>query len=533
MKKSVILTIILLMSIALIGLTSFQLYWINNAIELNKKAFKKNVITSLNQVVSGLERREVARMAYSKITSFFNISDQKYRFFYGEKGNQVNGERRIYIGNDSLRINEQVEIFPSPPPPPKRELERAKSEEKQAEHEQRRLSHEVRQVIIDEDGDTLTDNIHENSERIYKKSQLVSVVMEELIASDELMHDRINMDELDSILYETLLSQGIEIEYEFAVFNSKTDSLFSKKNIFDLEKLKRSELKAALFPNDIFNNSSFLVVNFPSQTTFLYKQIWSTLLASALFLIIIIGCFAYSIYIIFRQKKLSEVKNDFINNMTHELKTPIATVSLAVEALNEKEMRGNETTLLRYLGIIKEENNRLFNQVEKVLQSAQLDKEKLILKMESFSIHELITNAVEKSMITIESKEGKLNLDLAATNDQIFGDRHHLTNVLHNLIDNAIKYSQDTPKLLISTKNLPNGIEMEVQDKGIGMTKDTLKRIFDKFYRVSTGDRHDVKGFGLGLSYVKAIIEQHGGEIKVDSELGKGSSFKIYLPHGE
>ncbi|HNP19553.1 MAG TPA: HAMP domain-containing sensor histidine kinase [Fulvivirga sp.] len=512
MKRRTIIIIIALMTLALVGLTSFQVYWINNAIKINKQVFKENVVASLKQVVTGLERREVAKVANTHVTSFYSIAEKQYKFIYKEEGIKPNGEKYVIYDHDSIPLRRwQYEEIP---PPPKKVSEFTPKEETPFKIE----------VIPD----SLVKN---SSRRIYSKTQMVNVVIEQLTNQEFAFHKRIDLKEIDSLLKQTLINQGIDIHYEFAVWNAKTDSLLTISNETEPGQLKQTELKAALFPNDIFNNSNYLLLHFPNQTSFLYKQIWTSLAASLMFIIIIVSCFSYAIYEIFRQKKLSEIKNDFINNMTHELKTPIATVGLAVEALNEKEMRSNEPTLLRYLGMIRDENTRLSNQVEKVLQSALLDKDTFIMKQDPVNLHQLITNATDKALMTIKHVNGTINLNLAATNDLIYGDAHHLTNVLHNLIDNAIKYSENAPHLTVSTENTATGIIMTIADKGIGMSKDALKRIFDKFYRVSTGNRHDIKGFGLGLSYVEAVVERHEGNIEVESTLGKGSTFKIYLPH--
>ncbi len=515
MKRRTIIIIIALMTLALVGLTSFQVYWINNAIKINKQVFKENVVASLKQVVSGLERREVAKVANTHVTSFYSIAEKQYKFIYKEEGIKANGEKYVIYDHDSVPLRRwQYEEIP-PPPPPKNKSEFSPA--------QKDAPFKI-EVIPD-------SSVDNSKRRIYSKTQMVNVVIEQLTNQEFAFHKRINLNEIDSLLKQTLFNQGIDIHYEFAVWNAKTDSILTINNKAEAAQLKQTELKAALFPNDIFNNSNYLLLHFPNQTSFLYKQIWTSLAASLIFIIIIVSCFSYAIYEIFRQKKLSEIKNDFINNMTHELKTPIATVGLAVEALNEKEMRSNEPTLLRYLGMIKEENTRLSNQVEKVLQSALLDKDTFIMKHDPVNLHQLITNATDKSLMTIKHVKGTINLSLTASNDLIYGDAHHLTNVLHNLIDNAIKYSENAPHLTVSTENTANGIVMTIADKGIGMSKDALKRIFDKFYRVSTGNRHDIKGFGLGLSYVEAVVERHEGNIEVESTLGKGSTFKIYLPH--
>lgn len=519
MKGSTIWTIIILMSVALVGLTSFQVYWINNAIQLNKKTFKENVISSLHQVASTLERREVAEMATSNMFAFYTKDKTQLHYEFKQEGFFADGKRYIYINHDSIA------------PPPEEPPHPARVDDvRPVTILKHRIPSPAESIEIIVEGDTLTGSSRDSTFRVMAKAEMVNVVLENLMGPTTGPGRRINLDRVDSLLKKSFLSKGIDLHYQYAVWNADENKFLSKQKE-DPSVLKKTEFKAALFPNDIFENANFLLVNFPNQTSFLYKQIWTTLVASILFILIIVTCFSYAIYIIFRQKKLSDIKNDFINNMTHELKTPIATVSLAVEALNEKEMRSNEGTLLRYLGMIKDENTRLFNQVEKVLQSALLDKESFSIKQEKLSMHQLINQATANLMIAIEDRKGKLELHLNAMKDSLIGDEHHLSNVLRNLIDNAIKYSSEAPSISISTASNDSAFEINVQDNGIGMSKDTVKRIFDKFYRVPTGNRHDVKGFGLGLSYVKTIVDKHGGEIHVDSSLGKGSNFKITLPY--
>ncbi|MTI38476.1 sensor histidine kinase [Fulvivirga lutimaris] len=518
MKGSTIWTIIILMSVALVGLTSFQVYWINNAIQLNKKTFKENVISSLHQVATTLERREVAEMASSNMFSFYSKDNGQLRYEFKQEGFFSDGRRYVYINHDS--------IMPPPDPPHPSKVDVVKP----ITVLKHRIPNPSERIEIVVEGDTLSGPSRDSTFRVLAKAEMVNVVIENMMGPKE-AHRRIDLDRVDSLLKKSLQSKGIDLHYQYAVWDADENQYLSKEKE-DPSELKKSEYRAALFPNDIFENANFLLVNFPNQTSFLYKQIWTTLVASILFILIIVTCFSYAIYIIFRQKKLSDIKNDFINNMTHELKTPIATVSLAVEALNEKEMRANESTLLRYLGMIKDENTRLFNQVEKVLQSALLDKDSFSIKQEKLSMHQLITQATANLMIAIEDKKGKLELRLDAMKDSLIGDEHHLSNVLRNLIDNAIKYSAEKPSISISTTSTDNAFEINVRDNGIGMSKDTIKRIFDKFYRVPTGNRHDVKGFGLGLSYVKTIVDKHEGQIEVDSSPGKGSNFKITLPYG-
>lgn len=240
--------------------------------------------------------------------------------------------------------------------------------------------------------------------------------------------------------------------------------------------------------------------------------------------------FGYSVRTIMKQKKLSEMKSDFINNMTHELKTPIATISLASEALNDKDIQQLPDMRDRYLKVISDENGRLAEQVERVLNMAAMDKRDFNLKEEVLDIHELIASAVEKTSLQVEKRSGTIKTILEANHSNVSVDRTHMTNIVQNLLDNANKYSPESPNISIRTFDNMDRISISVQDHGIGMSQEAQRHIFEKFYRVSTGNIHNVKGFGLGLAYVKTMVEAQGGAIKVESELNKGSKFIISLP---
>lgn len=504
------------MSFALIGLTAFQVYWINNALDLNRKAFHENAMSSLRRVVNDLERRETIQATSTSISAFFSDSTsfQNKDFIYKNEDFNTNGKEYVLIEDDTILLSkENLELVALPE-------SKKKITQEGAENQPVKLRLEK---------DSFTVSIDAQRKFISKRS-MVNVVMEQLVNPNEI-NERISEPLVDSLLNIALTENGIEIVFEFIIWDSSKDSVVMSYEKTDAELIKQSEFRAALFPGDLIANSNFLVLNFPGATTYLYRQIWMTLAASILFIGIIVSCFSYAILIIFRQKKLSEMKNDFINNMTHELKTPIATVGLAVEALNEKEMRNNENTVLRYLSMIQEENLRLSDHVEKVLQSAILDKESFELKYEKLNLHQTINSAMDKTVMQLEDRAGTVINLLDAENDKIEGDEFHLTNVFLNVIDNAIKYSKDKPLVQIKSYNSNGFICIEILDEGIGMSKGTVNQIFDKFYRVPTGNRHDVKGFGLGLSYVKTIVEKHGGTIEVSSELGKGSNFIIKLPN--
>ncbi|MGL5889152.1 MAG: sensor histidine kinase, partial [Bacteroidia bacterium] len=263
---------------------------------------------------------------------------------------------------------------------------------------------------------------------------------------------------------------------------------------------------------------------------FILKSLWIMLILSVLFVLFILLLFYYSISTIYRQKQLSEIKNDFISNMTHELKTPISTISLACEVLSDTSVEKTQERLSRYVTMIREENKRLGGLVENVLQSALLDKGNFRLKTGPVDFHELIRSAVNSVRIQVEKKSGEISIQFDADSFVIEADRTHVQNLIFNLLDNAIKYTPGQPLIRVTTENTATGIQLCVDDNGIGISRENQKKIFDKLYRVPTGNVHDVKGFGLGLSYVKAVAVKHGGDVSVESEPGRGSRFYVNLP---
>ncbi|MEO1436632.1 MAG: HAMP domain-containing sensor histidine kinase, partial [Bacteroidota bacterium] len=351
--------------------------------------------------------------------------------------------------------------------------------------------------------------------------------------------ERINLNHLDQLLKESLMHKGITIDYDYGLLSNRRQKFVFAKTSEDqldrkgkvteagLHRLLTSMFRVNLFPYD---SPGQLMLYFPGKSGFLWQSVWMMLLGSVLFTGIILFCFIYTVQVIFRQKKLSEIKTDFINNMTHEFKTPIATISLAADSINSPIISGNPEKVKRFATIIKEENKRMNSQVEKVLQISLLDKDDFKLKLREINLHEVATKAARNLTLQVEQRNGSIELDLDAENHMIEGDLTHVQNVIHNLLDNANKYSPENPKIIIRTRNKGNGIQVSVIDHGMGMNKEARKRIFDKFYRVHTGNLHDVKGFGLGLSYVKAIMTAHKGHIDVKSEEGQGSEFILFFP---
>lgn len=339
----------------------------------------------------------------------------------------------------------------------------------------------------------------------------------------------INFDKLLFILDEELHSVGLHSEYNIAISNISNKVIYFKEP----ETLTATVMygyKSPIILSSI-SNPYFIHLHLYKKGKLLFQKTWVVFIISLLLILIVLSCFAYSLRIIFNQKKVSEVKNDFINNMTHELKTPISTVSLALEALVNFDVRNDEQRSVKYLDVSRKEIRRLSTMVEKVLNIASYEKGEIYLNKKSHSINTLVDDVVDIISMQVHKKGGELNAELLASPDEVFVDKVHINNLLYNLIDNANKYFVDQPMITISTKNYIDGVIIEVIDQGLGISKENLTRIFDKFYRVPTGDIHNIKGYGLGLSYVKDIVEMHGGILNVVSELNKGTKFIIQIPY--
>jgi len=342
---------------------------------------------------------------------------------------------------------------------------------------------------------------------------------------------RVNRDELDTLLKKELLNRNITLSYDFRLKTATKDSLvYRKASSVSEETLPENTFKTTLFNNDLFGDPGILYVSFPDKNSLILGNMWTTMASSAGLLLVLVFIFSYTLYAILRQKKISEMKTDFINNMTHEFKTPVATIMIASEALKDPEIVEDKKRISRLAGIIYDENVRLGNHIERVLSIARLEKKELKLEQTEVNLNDLVVAVLDSMDLQLQKKAAKVVLSLDAIDPIVIGDELHLSNVLYNLIDNANKYSAEEPLITIKTKNTAKGVIISIADEGIGMTKDQSKRIFDQFYRVPTGNLHDVKGFGLGLNYVQDIITQMNGNIKVQSEKDKGTEFVITLP---
>lgn len=361
---------------------------------------------------------------------------------------------------------------------------------------------------------------------------VLQAAAKEMADKDVPLADRIpSSDKLDTLIKRELLNKGINLSYDFWVKLAKKDSILYKNvSHVDEEVLPKNIYGFTLFNKDIIRDPGILYVYFPQKNSLLLDNIFATMASSAALLLVLIFIFTYTIYAIIRQKKLSEMKTDFINNMTHEFKTPVATIMIASEALKDPEIVEDKNRINRLAGIIYDENVRLGNHIERVLSVARLDKKEIKLEQGPVNMNDLITAVVDSMSLQLQKKGAEITLHLNAEQDIIMGDELHLSNVIYNLIDNANKYSLDAPKIIISTKSTTKNLCIEISDEGIGLTKEQTKRIFDQFYRVPTGNLHDVKGFGLGLNYVQDIVTQMNGSIKVHSEKDRGTTFEVTLP---
>jgi two-component system, OmpR family, phosphate regulon sensor histidine kinase PhoR len=339
----------------------------------------------------------------------------------------------------------------------------------------------------------------------------------------------IDRNEVGDFLNRSLSLSGIRTPFEFALLKDGkiADGYYRQSGSDDL---LESRYKVRLFPDNIIGQDLILSVVFPDRTNYVLGSMAWMLGGSFLFSLFILATFSVSLFFIIRQKKISEMKSDFINNMTHEFKTPIATISLAADTIANPKVISNEPSIKHFIGMIKKENRRMNKKVETILQIASLDKKEIDFSFKDVSLHKIVEHAVETIDIQVQQRQGIVNINLNAVDPVICGDSEHLTNLVNNLLDNAVKYSPGKPFITVETKNVKKGIVLSVEDKGIGMTRTVQAKIFERFYRLSSGDVHDVKGFGLGLNYVRAIVEAHKGAIDVFSEPGKGTRFEVFFP---
>ena len=549
MNKRIFTGLIALMGISILGIVIVQLVWMNNAIRVKNELFDRSVNDALNSATNRLENIQDLRLMNhfamadsSHIRNFESFPPRSPRpAFPGRR------PKRIFIpkspGNPSSK---QIEMI----------VKAAKRQGFQYRFSSKRDSTkkgvEENIIIINKDSalknmdsvydlgfqpfdslalelNQLKDLNGQLRQRINIKTRrlkrMANKVVEEITSWGE---NELPIDQINDILKKELVDRGIPIPFECGIIG---DSVISKKTQkADSVLLAQSNYKVNLLPNDIIQKNLRLSVYFPQKDSFIYKTLNWLLLISLIFSIIVVVTFGFSIYFILKQKKISEMKSDFINNMTHEFKTPIATISVAADSIVNLKIIDNPERIRYFIEMIKKENARMNQQVEDILTIASLDKKDFQFKWQAVNLHEVIEDAIQSIVLQVEKKGGSVTSALLAANPVATSDSSHFANMIYNLLDNANKYSPNIPYIHISTRNTGIGVLISIEDKGIGMTKTVQNRIFERFYRQASGNIHNVKGFGLGLSYVKAVVEANRGTIAVQSEPGKGSRFEVFIP---
>ncbi len=453
---------------------------------------------------------------------------------------QVNGGQNEL--NRRLREEQQLnEIFGGPRQRPLKEFNRLNKNRISNRLNRRQLENKIATEKVYSDlkkqNNIASKKVEDEKralQKVLQKTEMAKEVFADFLFKERPIEQRVAPKYIDSLLAREFIAKDIHLKYVFGIGGNqkKSSYVYASSPTLKNPDIQSATFFTPLFPNDLKNSNQLLQVYFPGQQEFIWQTMGFSFMGSALLLMIMIGCFYIAVNTILKQKKLAEVKNDFINNMTHEFKTPISTISLATQLIQEESAVAKNETILRYLGIIKEENIRLGNQVERVLQTAQMEKEEIVLRKKDIDIHTLIQHVADNINPIIHTNQGNLTLNLEAKPSLLALDEVHISNVIHNLLDNAIKYSPNQLHVEIQTESNAAQCTIKIKDQGIGMEKSVLETVFEPFYRVPTGNIHNVKGFGLGLSYVKKIVDAHGGKVKVESTLGVGSTFIITLPYG-
>ncbi len=528
MKKSTFYTLIVVAGCALAGLIGVQAYWINHAYTIKEQQFAQLVNTTINRITEDIQSYEVVQAIqeldapYPFQRTVKTLTSQRAMLdtiIAGKK--QLENAHPIPSEGEKFTFwNNAVRNYWQP--------------------------HNIVQqsfMQINAQFDANSANMQVNSslsivqqpqpmspaERNARRKLLYDTILEKLRRADFRLEERIDQESLDYIIWSELVKSNIDQPYEYAVYAKDC-----KKKIYQsanyTPKAGAELFPAVLFPFDwVESQPYYLSLYFPQQSNYLFKSIGFMSMSSIVFTLIVIFAFAVTIYQMLRQKKITSIRTDFVNNVTHELKTPISTISLASQMLNDRSIPNTSKNYDHLSTVIADESKRLSQQVEKILQMAIFDHGKIMLKFKELDLNDLIGMVVRNMQIQIKNKNGQIVQHLEAQKSLVEVDEVHFTNVLFNLIDNAVKYSNGRPDITISTVDVPSGVRISVKDKGIGISKADQKRIFDQFYRVSTGNVHNVKGFGLGLAYVKNVVSAHHATIHVESETGQGTKFTIDL----
>ncbi|MDU1903306.1 MAG: HAMP domain-containing sensor histidine kinase [Dysgonomonas sp.] len=512
MKKSTIWLLAGVMAITFFGLLYLQINYFRVSLKMRNDQFDEAVSRSLYQVSKSLELDLTKKFLDQEILDFQKKNNYRDPLA-GKKGEKtITHTQRFKFTDPSgnplmdmeYNITETTDI----------KLPKS-SQPRQGSNAVAQASYNMQELF---------------KQRYEYQRQLLDNVMYKLMqtSSNLPINEKINFKTLNDNIKDELRYNGIDLPFQYEIVDKNDKAIYAQEGYTEPD--KHALYTQVLYPNDPIDKLNYLRVSFPTKKDYLINEV-SFLVPAFVFTLILLITFIISIYLIFRQKRLSEMKSDFMNNMTHELKTPVSTISLAAQMLKDPGIMKSPEIFNHISSVINDETKRLSFQVEKVLQMSLFEKQQATLKFKEIDVNDIIVNIANTYQLKVEKFGGSIDIDLEASDTTVNADEMHFTNVLFNLLDNALKYrKEDVPlELMIRTWNQNNKIYISVEDNGIGIKKEDTKKIFERFYRVSTGNRHDVKGFGLGLAYVKKIIDDHKGTIKVESEAGRGTKFIISL----
>jgi two-component system, OmpR family, phosphate regulon sensor histidine kinase PhoR len=513
MKRKTIVLLAIFFFLAISGLIMIQLYWIRNAITITDQQFRYLANKALESVVLDLEEKELLNsivqeidpVSTDSVTAIVPANSPLSRKLRGYQPNSAllkmyglnHPDQPIAITSSGHKIFISAEDASS--------------------YSSDETTEPSRQVM----NSGITS-------RVSNKIVFLENIMEKILRTTPDIRERIDPEDLNQHLRTALNNVGIYLDYEFAIRSGRYGNIWNTPGFTD--KPGTNKFIIQLFPNDPVPSQNQIVLYCLQEQHYKFDKIGNLGFLSLLFTLLLLILSTGTFIVIFRQKRISEIRNDFINNMTHELKTPISTISLASQMMADKSISDKDKNIDNLARIISDESMRLKFQVERVLQMAIFEKMKMKLSMIELDVHNIIGKAIDNFALQIENCNGQIIKDFQAVNSLAMVDEIHFLNSISNLIDNGIKYSKANPEIKITTRNNKKGILIIIEDKGIGISKENLKRIFDKFFRVPSGNVHNVKGFGLGLSYVKKIMEEHNGTISAESQLNKGTKFTIFLP---
>ena len=520
MNKKIFFLLVVLMSLSLIGIIFVQGYWIKNTVESKEEQFSFNAKQILRRVASEVENNELENYYFALQDVVDSLGVQPDSSIMSEifKVQRDEFSNEVYVYSHGI-IEEDYKLSTA-----------FLDASIDSIRFKKLINSKVTKLVKN---DTLNENSLSTPSRINRIFRMKDVEKEFIrstvseYTSKIPIHKRVSKSYLESLIERELKNRGLNTSFQYGIYGN---GLATKVKSEDFKLNAKTTYRVPLFANDDGTNDYQLFVNFTEKKQVVLSSITLMAALSIIFTLIIVIAYSSALSQLIRQRQISEIKTDFINNMTHEFKTPIATINLALDAIKNPKVMNDPAKVSHYHRMIRDENKRMHAQVENVLRISRLEKNELDLKKERLDLHELIEEAITHIELIVEDREGYIQTHFGALKASILANPTHFTNVIVNILDNAVKYSPDVPKIDIYTENVKNYIVMKIRDQGSGMSRPVQKKVFEKFYREHTGDIHNVKGHGLGLAYVKRILDDHQGTISVESEKGKGSTFIIKLP---